>query len=351
MKKALLNLASSSFKENKTPIWMASNFLLSRNLSSCPFPHKMSLSQAKYTSKVLQEALLNTPLLQAPSFLTGDQMNSTEKEFLSEYFFALNTFQIGDKREDFIIDETSSFLASINGQNHLILQSIEYQSGWTNAWNKLSQLEEHLAEVHDFAYSHQFGYLTSDKGDCGTGLSAQVFLHLPALNYLDRLEEILEKEIEDTIETHGIGGGKEFIGDIVIIKNHFSIGVTEELILENVHKTTTSLISLEKEARDLIIKNPPPLILDKVSRAYALIKHSFQIEILETFEALSLIKLGIDLNWIGNVTNEEVTKTLFKCQRAHLSLLFDEEMTKETLSLKRAHFLQEKLKNMTLNLP
>jgi protein arginine kinase len=136
----------------------------------------------------------------------------------------------------------------------------------------------------------------------------------------------------------------------VILQNRFTLGITEESILNALHTTATKIMNLEKEARDQIKNQGNPFIKDKISRAYGLLAHSYQLQTKEALSALSFIKLGIDLQWIEGMSNGKINELLFKCRRAHLIFNDNLKLPQEEISHKRSEFLHGSMKNVKLNI-
>lgn len=339
----------SIWEKSDTPIWMASSFFLQRNLSSAVFPQKMKGTESKQTLSILKDSLLDSSSLETPAFFEMEGLKTAEKEFILEHFLATVDSQNPECKSGVVVDKTGTFLATINGEDHLTLHSIDSHSGWKEAWKKLLAIEEELAEKHTFAYSPKFGYLTSQLANSGTALTVQAFLHLPCLIQLDQIDEVLIKELDEEVHACGLTGTDEFIGDIVIIQNRFTLGLTEDHILEAIHKTATKLATYEKTLRSHLRETPDALIVDKISRAIGLLKHSYQIETKEALNALSFIKLGIDLQWIEGLTDHDLNRIFFEVRRGHLSLSNEEELSKEKLAQKRAEFLQSALKPIVMH--
>ncbi|NRA89950.1 MAG: hypothetical protein HRU43_02320 [Simkaniaceae bacterium] len=339
---------NSIWEKSASSIWMASSFYLQRNLASNVFPPKLSASESLQVLISLEKTLLSSPTLKNPSFFQIEELQTEQKEFILEHFLAVIDSQNPECKSGVVIDETGNFLAMINGDDHLSLQYIDSNSKWKDTWKTLANIEAEIGKHHTFAYSNRFGYLTSLLSNSGTALTVQAFLHLPALIQLDQIDEVLIKEIDDEVIASGLTGTDEFIGDIVIIQNRFTIGLTEDHILEEIHKTATKLAHTEKLLRSHLIDSPDALIVDKISRGIGLLKHSFQIETKEALNALSFIKLGIDLKWIDGITDQDINKIFFQIRRGHLLLLQDPTLPKEKLSQKRAEFLQSAIKPISI---
>ena len=102
--------------------------------------------------------------------------------------------------------------------------------------------------------------------------------------------------------------------------------------------------------RNQLKETPDALIVDKVSRAIGLLRHSYQIDTKEALSAMSFIKLGIDLGWIEGLTDKEINKIFFEIRRGHLSLSTEKEIPQEMLAQKRAEYLQLALKPIVIKL-
>ena len=345
----LLQLKENSFwKKNHSPIWSASSFLIRRNLAQDFFPKQISREDSFKVLEVLKESLLNLSILRDPFFLDLNHLTAKEKDFLMERFLTtLDRSNVGDQ-SGCVLDRSGTFLAMINGDDHLTLYSIASDLEWKAVWEKLCLVETSLAKDHSFAYSNQFGYLTSSLSHLGTALITQAFLHLPcliALNQIDRnLGEFLSKEVQ----AYGFLGTDDFVGHMMIIQNRFTLGLSEQDILKEVHQTATKLLSEEKQARVKLKAKPNALILDKVSRSIGLLKHAYQIDTKEALSAISFVKLGMDLGWVQRVKQQEIDALFFELGRGYLVITSKKELSQKQVFQKRADYLKKVLKSMTM---
>src|SRR5439155_314028 len=108
------------------------------------------------------------------------------------------------------------------------------------------------------------------------------------------------------------------------------------------------LLVAEKSARNTIKAENTTSIKDKISRALGILKYSFQLETVEALSSISLVKLGVELEWIKNISLLELNKIFFTCRRAHLSYSLKEKIPAEEVSARRAEFLKEMVKAATL---
>ncbi len=332
------------------PIWPASSFTLHRNLARYNFPPKLQAPQSMRIFNALQETLISACNLDKPKLLKADEITPLDKEFLFEHFLCFESFQNTTGAQGFIIDESAKFLALINIEDHLQIQLLDSTGAWENTWNTLNKIESAIGEKLDFAFSPKFGYLTSDPNISGTALIVQIFLHLPALIHTGKLQEALVKQKEEeVVATSLLGNIDEILGDIVVLKNNYTLGISEENILRALHMTAMKLMALEKGQRTQLKSESNADIKDQISRAYGLLLHSYQLQTKETLDALSLLKLGIDLGLVTGVSDSKINDIFFKCRHAHLSNLFPEKSTDlQALSHRRAEFVHKQLQGVEL---
>lgn len=352
-----MNLPSSlidktPWQEGSNPIWPATSLTLRRNLARYSFPPKLSTPHFQQIVALLSENLLKSPLLKKPVLLRAEGLNPNEKEFLYEHFLCIDGFQNTLTGQGFIVDESASFLALINIDDHLQLRLIDSQGNWENAYNTLSQIETDLSSRMEYAFSPRFGYLTADPRLCGCALTAHAYLHLPALIHTQQLPQTLQKQKEEGISASGLSGSlDDLYGDLLILHNSHTLGMSEENILRDIHSTAIKLTMLEKTLRTHLKEENNLAMKDQISRAYGLMMHSYQLQTKETLSALSLIKLGLDLQWIEGITDSALNTLFFKSRRAHLAELLSENLLDtQEIARRRAAFIHENIQTIQLKI-
>jgi protein arginine kinase len=343
----------SPWNNNSNNIWLGSTIALIRNLEKFKFPAKLSTDKRKQIISLLARDLLASDQLKQPKLFRAEDMPPVEKEFLVEHFLSSQGFHQAYVGEAFVLDTTGEFLAVLNLKDHLLLQWIDPREELETTWDRLVNIELSLNKSVNFAFSSKFGFLTSDPMLCGTGLSVTIFLHLPVLlHHSEHLEEIIKKSKDDGVEKTGLQGDpNDVIGDIVAFHNSYTLGVSEENILSSLRTLATKLVVEEKGLRQHLKQETEAHladIKDKVSRAYAILLHSYQIEAIEALQALSLLKLGLDLDWLKGASQTTLNQLLFSCRRAHLLCHYGQKISQEELPHKRAEFIHKALHGIEL---
>ena len=335
---------------NARKIWLASTLTLHRNVSKFLFPARLEASQRLQLLTFLHSEILKQSTLRDPLALTGDQLKAVEKEFLLEHYLTSQPFNEAYVGDGFVVDTSGQFLATLNLGEHLKLQWTCIDDDLIQCLERLTSLESFLSRSVNFAFSSKFGFLNADPMRCGTGLLVTCFLHLPALEELELLNQTLDKHKESTLEFRGLSGKPDhFIGSIVAISNLCSLGWSEEKIVSHLQAVATRLIAAEKNARAQLQSSQAKETVDRICRAYGLLRYSYQLHTSEALGALSLMKLALDLGWLKGISHALLNQFLIQLRRAHLQFGHPHCKPAELTHL-RATKLQNAFANVELTL-
>lgn len=334
---------------NSNSIWLASSISLQRNIEKFIFPGKLDVERKKQIVSLVGKEMLSLEGLLNPALFKAEELSSFEKEYLVEHFLTRSSFHQTGLGEAFILDDTGEQLMVFNVSDHLNFYHLDTSDNLEGCWNQLVKMETALGKTLAYSFSPKFGFLTADPSRCGTGLTVTVYLQLPALVHLEKINPWLEENEDENILITGMQGDPtDVIGDILAIQNNFTLGITEENILSLVRSFVTKLMIEENSSRLAIRQSVNPLIMDKVSRAFAVLMHSYQIEAVEALNAISVLKLGVDMGWIEGVTMANLNQLFFNCRRSHLLSQFSEKLQQQELPHKRAEYIHRLLKDVKL---
>lgn len=335
---------------NSHNVWLASTLSLTRNFANYKFPGKLDKSRQQQVVSIVFDVLKTCPELKNLSLFRSEDIGPLEKEFLLEHYLKMDDFHQAHGGEGFIIDELGKFLGIINLHNHIDLHFVDVEQEIEKAWNRVIQVENYLSRSIDFAYNSRFGFLTNHPSQGGTCLVITLFLHIPAIIHMGELSEILEKEKEEEIEALGLqGSATEMIGDILVARNSCTLGVTEEYILTSLRMWATRAVVAEVTLRKKLKTSNAEHIKNKIARALGLLTHAYQLEPIEALNAFSLVKLGVELDWIKMKEPLNLNQIFFNLRRAHLMNSLEKKVEIPELPRKRAEYLHDISSKLTLN--
>ncbi len=336
-------LLENSFlqKESKEPVWSTHLLILRRNLANKPFVHKCTCTEKSSTQESITQFFMSQKT-DWPLFpFSFKELPLEEKQLIYESFLFLKNEEIHPE-STVLIDASGTICITINNYDHLQIRILAEKDFLEEKYKALYALDENLEKKHILAFSPKLGYLSPSLTHCGTGLLMQSYLHLPALIHTQSfdciakmLNELPIKIIQPTKEGFSIGG------DIVIVQNKYSMGISEATILSVIKRAFTLLLAEEKKCRKQIEEETPNDMKTQISKAFGVLSHSYQLESAEAQNLLSLITLGLDLKWLNTLCPEKIKTLLFNLRPGSIKKIITEKNDKENLDYTRAHLLQK----------
>ena len=172
----------------------------------------------------------------------------------------------------------------------------------------ITEIDDKLSELVNYAYNEKYGYLTACPTNVGTAMRVSIMVHLPALTLTGNISKVLRAVNNFGMNIRGIyGEGTESKGDIYQIFNSQSLGLSEKEIMKNVKTITDKIIKQERLARKYLTKKPLELE-DRVYRSYGILANARRLTSDECRQLLSDIKLGTDLGIITELDDSKVKK-------------------------------------------
>lgn len=339
------------WNDNNNSIWLATSVSLLRNIEKFKFPGKLDSDRKKQIIALVSNKLLPIEGLASPYLIKGEDLAFLEKEFLIEHFLSNQNLNQVSSGEGIMLDQSGEFLATLNMRDHIHLQLLDCKEELESVWNRLVKIETALGKAINYSFLPKFGFLTADPTLCGTALQVAVFLQVPALIHSGTIDAVLDKYADESFIITGIQGNPtEIIGDVLCIQNNYTLGINEEHILSSLRNITTKLIVEENRARQQLKRENNADFKDRVSRAFAILTLSYQIDTVEALNALSLLKLGVENGWVTGIANAQLNSLFFNCRRAHLLDQCAEKTPQEEIPHRRAEFIHKSLKDVQLTI-
>jgi len=317
---------------------------LARNINNIPFTTCAKDSDLDKVILEVKEAVKNSSYLTNAIMIELDKVNDLVKQFLVERHLISRELAESKKGVVFIGDKEMVTIM-VNEEDHLRIQTFSsgLESGTT--WGIIDKIDDELSKSINYAYSLNWGYLTACPTNVGTGMRISVMIHLPALNITKQIRKILHAISQIGLAIRGLyGEGTEALGNFFQISNQVTLGRTEQEIIDNTEKITNQIIEHEEKARQVLMKENKIQLEDQIMRAYATLTHARVITSKEALELLSLVRLGVGIGLLKEISLKDINELLVISQPAHIQLLAGEVLTAPARDVKRALIIQKKLK-------
>ena len=116
-------------------------------------------------------------------------------------------------------------------------------------------------------------------------------------------------------------------------------------IVENLTAVTKQIIDKEKEARRVLLESNRIKIEDKIWRSWGIMKNARVMSSQECMKLLSDVRLGVDLNIIGNIPTRLLNEIMIEAQTANIQKGSRKELTPDERDIIRAEMVRSKLDN------
>lgn len=349
--KSTVTVSAKPWERNTNSIWLASTIHLYRNMDRFNFPSRLDNEKKSLVLELILGALKTANKLHGTQLFFADKIPPLEREFLAEHFLVFESPKNGHHGQAFITEESGRILLEVNSRDHFELHILEPAGELEQALETLIVTEKCVEKSLPFAFSNKFGYLTSDAIHSGTGLVVNAYVHIPALLHRGGFQEALDPERrEGLLFTSLQGNPEDLIGDLLVVRNRWTTGVSEETILSSIRNTVLRITVEEQSLRSKMDPSHDDKLTDKISRALGTLQHSFSIDTSEALRAISLVKFGIELGWVKGMSIEHINELFFDCRRAHLAKKLGTELYGSPQLLKaRAQMLRTALAPVALS--
>jgi protein arginine kinase len=232
----------------------------------------------------------------------------------------------------------------INEEDHLRLQTLMSGLRLADSYQQIDRLDEELGSHIPFAYHQEFGFLTSCPTNVGTGLRASVLIHLPGLVLTKQIGQVLQGIGQMGLTFRGLyGEGSEIIGNFFQISNQTTLGKSEEDLIEHLQKIVSKVIQVEIEKREVLMRDAPAVMEDKIWRAYGLLRYARSLSFEEVMNLLSGVRLGVSMNLLSGPRVYTLNKIMIYAQNAHMEQAAGRQLTEAEGDLHRATYVRRVL--------
>lgn len=234
----------------------------------------------------------------------------------------------------------------LNEEDHLRLQGLHSGFALESAYAEVDRLDAELGRRLAFAFHPEFGYLTACPTNVGTGLRASVLIHLPGLVLTKEVTRVLQGLTQVGLTFRGLyGEGSEVVGNFFQLSNQTTLGKSETELLDHLGKVVRQVMDYEEQARQVLLRNAPAIIEDKVWRAFGLLRYARSLSFDEAMNLLSGVRLGVGIGLIPGVGMYTLNKLLVHTQPAHLAVAEGLPLGDPALALRRAAHVRRVLED------
>src|SRR6516165_6939486 len=287
----------------ESDIVISSRIRLARNLAAFPFTNRASSGQKSEIEAMLRERIARLDLEPKLGYLNVPGLSSLDRQFLVERQLISRELAAAEGPRGVALGPQERVSLMVNEEDHLRMQVMRSGFSLDETWQDIDKVDDLLEQRVTYAFSEEFGYLTACPTNVGTGMRASVMLHLPALEHTKQIEKVFRALQKINLMVRGLyGEGSRASGDFYQISNQVTLGKSETTILGEIREVIPQIITYERQARTMLLRESRQMLQDRVSRAFGTLCSATMMTSEETMDLLSSVRLGINMGLLEEIT-------------------------------------------------
>jgi len=324
---------------------LSTRIRLARNLVDYRFASRATESDREAILQTIERAADASVTLHRAMALRLDKLPSLDRQLLHERHLVSKELAVPEPGA--VPRRASAVLlgqdvgAMVNEEDHLRLQALVSGLALGVAYDRVRRADTELGQQVGFAFHPQFGYLTSCPTNVGTGLRASILIHLPGLVLTKEIHRVLQGLGQVGLTYRGLyGEGSEVVGNFFQLSNQTTLGQSEGELLDHLGRMVGQVVGHEEKARQILLRDAPSILEDKVWRAFGLLRHARALGFEEAMNLLSGVRLGVGLGLVPDVGMYTVNRLLIETQPAHVLAMAGGTLDEAELPVRRARHVR-----------
>lgn len=300
--------------------YFSSSVTLYRNFDKVSFMSRIDVRGAEKVLDLTEKAVAdggNYDFAEMNDFFNDkypfyDKVRFTEEWKMTKEF-------VDTKLPHALVTDGRNLFVTVNDTEHLNIKALYAGNGLRKAYETCNKFAGMREFKNRFAYSGEFGYLTADPENVGTGLRAEIVLNIPSICLKGAFGEF-----DKIMEGRGIDVVKPFPGTeprytgLIKITNSQTLGADGESIINNLCEAAEDVIAVEKKAEADILRGKTGNVSDVVWRALGTLRYARSITFKEAVRCVSLVSFGAETGLIDEIDPFCMAGVIFSLRHAGL---------------------------------
>lgn len=324
-------------------IILSTRIRFARNIDKTPFPSRLSGNDKKTVGKAVADSVLESNSVLANDFVLYNlgELTAAQKTAMTEEHL-ISPQMINSNDGAVLVNNDKTMSIMLMEEDHIRLQVIKGGYCLDEAFDLADKVDTVMEESLTYAFDEKFGYLTACPTNVGTGMRASVMMHLPALVMTGNISRVMQSFSGMGIAVRGLyGEGTDAEGALYQISNSVTLGLSEKEIIQKLKNVVEKISDMEKQARDILMKNHGDDFQDKLMRSYGILKYAVKINSKEAKTMLSEVMLAQNMGIIK--CDGKMTPLELMIKTAPSVISGEEQLSPEERDKKRAELINENI--------
>ena len=325
---------------------ITSRVRLARNLKDYPFK-VTNVAKAKDIVAKVNRALVKCDTF---NLYYMSNLSSIQLEAMKEGHLISQALIDNKECGACLINKDKSLSVMVNEEDVIREQCFLKGLSLTEAYKKLTVIDDELSKNLNLAFDDRLGYLTACPTNLGTGLRASVMMFLPALTESGKINALIREVADLGLTVRGVyGEGSDAEGYMYQISNEVTLGVSEYEILQEVENTVTQICRAERDEMERIYVKRELKTMDTARKSYGILTNAVMLSYSEFLRHIADVKLGAMLGLISFKSDNDIEKIdelIVKVRPASLCESFGKRLNRTDRDILRAEVVSAQLKKL-----
>lgn len=326
-------------------IVVSSRIRIARNVKGMLFPSRLSSSEGL---ALVQKVASSVASLGKYKIYLFSALAPEDAEVMFEKHLISHEAMTNKECGAAIVREDECVSIMVNEEDHIRAQCILRGFALDEAYSTINDIDDEIGENIDYAFSKDWGFLTSCVTNLGTGLRASVMLFLPALSISNKIANIISSVKSKGLTVRGeLGEGSAPLGYLYQVSNAISLGITEKETVSAVATAVRRIVELEREERRKMSSSVE--IADMCLRAFGVLSCARLLSWRDFMSLSGQVKLGLALSFLS-FRDEYILDKLADCMSdAGVVKTAGRQLSAREIEVFRADYVSKMLKNIRTN--
>ncbi len=338
----------------ESDVILSSRVRLARNLSGFAFPDYLKSDDAERVLSLVFDAFNHCEEAASYQMVRISGIDVMGRKILAERGI-MEAIQGVEPWRGMVIKNDGILSALVNVEDHLRIACFAPGFDIPRCATLAHSLDSSIQKRMQFSAREDFGYVTANVLNSGTGMKVSVLASLPALCMSGMIDRVIRDFLASGFTITGTypAEGSLSAGSLYQLSNTSACEGSVETQIRALEESGSKLIDLERKSRTELLASRSTRVEDTVFRAIVTAKYARFIAYAEAVDLIQRIRLGFALGLITGTTHADLTALLYRVQNAHIgfvilsgSIIIEEDIDSEELRLDRlrAMVIQEVLK-------
>lgn len=317
---------------------MATRVSFSRNIDKYPFVSKLKVQDKTQICEKVKEQI-DKAYPNRFKDLKMNEITQDEAISLAERGLVSAEFVSNVEGKSLLLQEDESVSIMLCEEDHIKIQGILSGLEFDKAYSFTEEIETVLDKKLKFAFDENLGYLTQCPTNIGTAMKASVLLHLPALSNNRQISKLSTTVSKLGLTLTGVYGEiSNPKGDIYLLSNQVTLGISEKLAIENLNSITSQIIEQERVAREKMLNDLR--YQDAVWRSCGTLQNARLLSFDEFIHDISNVRMASTQGTV-NIPVEKIDSLIIAMQPATINASKGESLDRQERDAIRAEKVRE----------